>query len=497
MTSTSAITVGNIGGPRLTLGFDRFERLDLSRHLAVHGKLHTPMLEDLVKMCEQVDLRGRGGAGFPFARKIMAVASRIRYPSADQTDLLPGEERDDRRDSEDAVVVVNGAEGEPASYKDKVLLTRAPHLVLDGAEIAATALGTRRIVVAVESEEAARSIRAAITERRMPARVVLLAERFISGQAGAVINAINGEMPVPPTRKVRAAERGVDGCPTLLSNTETFAQLAVLTSLGPDLYASAGTEDEPGTTLLTIGGTKVVEAPLGTPLRTVLDYCDVPPGPAVLVGGYHGLWLDQRKANMAVLSRKGMRTVGGTVGAGIIVPLTEGTCPLGEVTRIVSYLARDSAGQCGPCRLGLPEIVRTLNALKSGSAIPDDVRRAAGIGRGRGACTHPDGTAKFVVSALDAFAADIDLHMRGGDCGMKTFGVLPLPVPKGSEGKVAIDWGRCDGHGLCAYLLPELIQLDRYGFPQVLGTEIPSWMERDVQRAIAMCPALALRVTPA
>ncbi|WP_051711768.1 NADH-quinone oxidoreductase subunit NuoF family protein [Spirillospora albida] len=490
---TSTIAVSNIGGPRLTLGFDRFDRLDLDRHLAVHGKLRTPELDDLARMAEQVDMRGRGGAGFPFARKLMAVAARVRRPGSDRLPLLPGEE-EARRSSEDVVVVVNGAEGEPGSMKDKVLLGRAPHLVLDGAQIAATALGTQRIVVAVESDEAARSVRAAISERRMPARVVRLTERFISGESGAVVRAVNGEFPIPPGVKVRAAESGVDGCPTLLSNTETFAQLAVLTSLGPDLYASAGTDDEPGTTLLTIGGTKVVEAPLGTSLRAVLDHCDVPPGQGVLVGGYHGMWLDEAAVTRAVLSRAGMRKVGGTVGAGIILPLGQGTCPLGEATRIASYLAAQSAGQCGPCRLGLPDVVRALNALTEGSGTVEDVRRAAGIGRGRGACTHPDGTAKFVLSAMEAFAEDIELHRFGGGCGRSTYGVLPLPVPDGSEARVAIDWSRCDGHGLCAYLVPELIQLDRYGFPVVLGTDIPSWMEKDVQRAVAMCPALALRV---
>ncbi|MQY02475.1 NADH-quinone oxidoreductase subunit NuoF family protein [Actinomadura macrotermitis] len=492
---TRAITVANIGGPRLTLGFERFERLDLDRHQAVHGRLSLPPLDDLVKMCEQVDMRGRGGAGFPFARKLRAVAARVVHPSADQAGLLPGERGETRRPAADAVVVVNGAEGEPGSQKDKVLLGRAPHLVLDGAQIAASALGTQRIVVAVESDEAARSVRAAIGERRLAARVVRLTERFISGESGAVIRAINGETPIPPGRKVRAAASGVDGCPTLLSNTETFAQLAVLTSLGPDLYASAGTGEEPGTTLLTIGGTQVVEAPYGTPLAAVLEHCGVPPGPGVLVGGYHGQWLGPAGVGRAVLSRAGMKAVGGTVGAGIILPLAEGTCPLGEVTRIASYLAAQSAGQCGPCRLGLPDVVRAMNALTDGSGSADDVRRAAGIGRGRGACSHPDGTARFVLSAVEAFAADIEVHRGGGSCGLPVFGVLPLPVPDGSEGRVAIDWSRCDGHGLCAYLVPELIQLDRYGFPVVLGTDVPSWLEKDVQRAVAMCPALALRMT--
>ncbi|MCP2338479.1 NADH-quinone oxidoreductase subunit NuoF family protein [Actinomadura rupiterrae] len=490
------VTVGAIGGARLTLGFDRFERLDLDRHQAVHGRLATPGLDEVLRLAEQADLRGRGGAGFPFARKLAAVAARLDHGGGrPHGEVLPGERRGRRVPAEDAVVVVNGAEGEPGSAKDRVLLTRAPHLVLDGAQIAATALGIERIVVAVEDGEAARSVREAVAERRMPARVVRLAERFVSGESGAVVRAVNGETPVPPGVKVRASDAGVDRCPTLLSNTETFAQLAVLTSLGADLYAAVGTADEPGTTLLTVGGTRVVEAPLGIRLGEVLAFCDTPADQGVLVGGYHGQWLAAPDVARAVLSRRGMRAVGGTVGAGIVLPLADGTCPLGEVTRIASYLAAQSAGQCGPCRLGLPDVVRALHALADGGGVVDDVRRAAGIGRGRGACSHPDGTARFVLSALEAFAEDVETHRWGGTCGRPTFGVLPLPVPTGEEARVAIDWSRCDGHGLCAYLVPELIQLDRYGFPVILGTDIPPWMERDVQRAVAMCPALALRIT--
>ncbi|SEF46416.1 NADH:ubiquinone oxidoreductase, NADH-binding subunit (chain F) [Thermomonospora echinospora] len=475
------VTVTGVGGPRLTLGFDRFDRLDLDRHRAMHGGLPAPSLGELVRMVEAADLRGRGGAGFPFARKLSAVARRSAR-SADGRAERP-------------VVVVNGAEGEPGSAKDKVLLARAPHLVLDGASVAASALGTDEIVLAVESGAAARSVRAAVAERRMPARVVRLPERFVAGQSGAVVRAINGRTPVPPGRRERAAGIGVDGRPTLVSNAETYAQLAVLASLGPDLYATAGTPDEPGTTLLTVGGTTVVEVPFGTRLAEVLDHCEAAAGQGVLVGGYHGRWLDPAAASRAVLSRAGMEAVGGTLGAGIVLPLTPGTCALGEVRRIAAYLAGQSAGQCGPCRLGLPDVVRALDDLADGSGGPDAVRRAAGVGRGRGACFHPDGTARFVLSALEAFADEIGAHRRGGSCGMPVYGVLPLPVPSGEEARLAVDWTRCDGHGLCGHLLPELVRLDRYGYPVLLDFDIPPWMEHDVQRAVGMCPALALRVT--
>src|SRR5205823_6610281 len=111
--------------------------------------------------------------------------------------------------------------------------------------------------------------------------------------------------PIPPGRKVRAAQSGVEGLPTLLSNAETYAQLAVLASLGPDLYSSIGTPKEPGTVLLTIGGETVVETAAGTPLVAAFDAAGAEVGQAVLVGGYHGNWITREAALQCEVSRAG------------------------------------------------------------------------------------------------------------------------------------------------------------------------------------------------
>ena len=120
-------------------------------------------------------------------------------------------------------------------------------------------------------------------------------ERFISGESGALVRGINGKRPIPPGRKILAAESGVDDLPTLLSNAATFAQLAVLALLGPERFAAVGMPEEPGTVLLSVGGSAenpaVVEVPTGVPLAAVLDICQAPAGDGVLVGGYHGMWL--------------------------------------------------------------------------------------------------------------------------------------------------------------------------------------------------------------
>jgi len=176
---------------RLTAGMDRHIRLDLATHLAVHGELPRLGAADMVQLAEQVKLRGRGGAGFPFARKVTAV---IESAARRQIDTM---------------VVVNATEGEPAAWKDKVLLAKAPHLILDGAVLAATALKARGIVIGVADDgRSARWVMEAIAERAMtvPTRVVLAPDRFISGEAGALVRGINGDVPIPPGRKVFAAD---------------------------------------------------------------------------------------------------------------------------------------------------------------------------------------------------------------------------------------------------------------------------------------------------
>jgi NADH:ubiquinone oxidoreductase subunit F (NADH-binding)/ferredoxin len=466
-------------------GFDRVERLDYRLHYEVHGPVSPLSSEDLLALAEQIDLRGRGGAAFPFARKARAVIDSAV-----------------RRDCQ-TVVVVNATEGEPASWKDKVLLTRAPHLVLDGAALAARALGSEGIVIGVADDGVGGdSLLQALSERRMPARttVVTVPHRFISGEGGALVRGINGEIPIPPGRKVRASDTGVAGLPTLLSNAETFAQLAIAARIGPRGFASVGTRKEPGTVLLTIGGSAgitVVETPTGVPLKEILRVCGTHPGQGVLVGGFHGKWITAEAAARAEVSRESLTEVGGVLGAGIIIPLGEDTCAIGEATRVVQYLAGQSAGQCGPCRLGLPDVARAIASLADGSggtAAMNTVRTSASAVRGRGACSHPDGTARFAISALDVFTEDIEAHVLHDGCGRSVRGVLPLPGAEISGKRLVVDWTRCDGHGLCAHVVPELIRLDDNGFPAFPDTPVPAWLEPGARRAVGICPALALRL---
>src|ERR1700677_1152953 len=478
-----------IGAARLTAGLDRMARLDLAAHRDVFGPLPRLTAAELIAMAEDVDLRGQGGAAFPFARKVQAVID-----SADANDCP-------------TIVVVNATEGEPGSVKDKMLMIRSPYLILSGAALAAEAIGASEIIIGVAGDELANSsMEAAIAAEpglRKLTRVVQVPDRFISGESGALIRGINGKRPVPPGHKVLACDSGVDDLPTLLSNASTFAQLAVLGLLGPERFAAVGTAAEPGTVLLSVGGSAgqpaVVEVPTGVPLGAVLDICLAPAGDGVLVGGYHGMWLPAETAYAVPVSRAGLAAVGGTLGSGIVLPLGDGTCPLGEVSRIASYLAGESAGQCGPCKLGLPSIARALAALIDGSGgidALDVARRSAAAVAGRGACSHPDGVTRFVLSALDVFTEDLAAHVFHSSCGRPVRGVLPLPESQEAMAskRLVVDWTRCRGHGLCAHLVPELIHLDDIGYPVMLNIPVPDWLAKDAEQAVERCPPPPLRV---
>lgn len=485
MTTTTDVEIpqgASLGPPRLTRGLDRLARINREGHRRIHGRSPYLSLSQVLAIAESVDMRGRGGAAFPFARKLRAVAKSAESRGAR------------------TVVLVNATEGEPASFKDKMLVARTPHLVLDGAMIAATALRAQEVVFGViEGGQAEQSLKDAVEELdvRGNIRIVRLPEAFVTGEGGALVRGVNGEVPIPPGRKVRAAERGVDGLPTLLSNAETYAQLAILARLGPRRYRELGTEKEPGTVMLTISGSIVVEVPTGVPLVEVLKRCGVGIGQGVLIGGYHGAFLSPEKAAIATVSRDGMSKLGATLGAGIVVPLPKDTCAIGEVAAVATYMGEQSAGQCGPCYLGLPAIARSVAELAEGRAGDETlmaITRGSKRVKGRGACHHPDGTTRFIGSAIETFTDDIRAHLEEGTCGRPVKGVLPLPGRK-TQTQLTVDWSRCDGHGVCALVVPDLLRLDADGFPIISKTSVPDWLEEDARHAVAMCPALALRLS--
>jgi NADH:ubiquinone oxidoreductase subunit F (NADH-binding) len=414
MSSASAAAAApRLGLPRLFAGIRRDGLpLGIAQHHAVHGGL--PSARGLIEEVTASGLRGRGGAGFPAGTKLAAVASARKRP----------------------VVVANGAEGEPVSFKDKLLLRRAPQLVLDGAALAAAAVGAREVVVAVDGSagEELGAVGAALDERRdrgLRWTLSVVPPGFVTGEETALVSALEGRAAKPAFTPPRPFERGLRGAPTLVQNVETLAHLALVARHGADWFRALGTSDEPGSALFTVSGAVarpgVYEAAFATPVATLVEQAGGVRGDpgAFLVGGFFGSWVDPAAARRLTLLDADLRRAGAALGAGAIVVLPAAACGVDQAARVARYLAHESAGQCGPCVHGLGSLAGALETLASGTG---DSRAAAhrwlAQVRDRGACRHPDGAARFVESSLDVFAAEIELHL-GGRCGGRRGEFLP------------------------------------------------------------------------
>jgi NADH:ubiquinone oxidoreductase subunit F (NADH-binding) len=345
---------------------------------------------ELISSLHAARLSGRGGAGFPAGRKIASV-----------TGAKP-------------VVVANGAEGEPLSRKDATLLMHAPHLVLDGLELAAKAVGADKVYLYLPTYVAA-AVSHALDERRKagidrykPA-VVEAPDTFVAGEESALVRRIEGGPALPRDRTLVTAISGVRGRPTLVNNVETLAHIALIARFGPHWFGSVGDQDDPGSMLVTLSGavTKpgVVEVPTGALLADLIERggaTDPKTVRAILVGGYHGRWIPASAFDSTPVS-----------GVGIVHALAMHECGLARTAAIADYLANQSARQCGPCRIGLPRLAHLLDKLahdRVDNTCLREIRRLVNLVDGRGACRHPDGTARLIRSALDTFSDDIEHH---------------------------------------------------------------------------------------
>ena len=374
-------------------------------------------------------MRGRGGAGFPTATKLRAVA-------------------DGRRPR---VVVANGAEGEPASGKDELLLTRSPHVVLDGLMLAAVALEANQAIIAVERTRprALRAVTTAVAERAaagldpVAIQVVPVPGRYVAGEESALVHLLNGGEAKPTVVPPRPFERGVGGRPTLIQNVETLVHLALIARHGPEWFRTVGTPDEPGSTLLTVGGAvarpSVFEVALGSRFDSLITAAggETEPVSAYLVGGYFGTWVRRDDLWERRLSATDLRSVGASLGAGVVTALPQSVCGLVETARVMRYLSEETAGQCGSCVNGLAAIADRVDTVARGRSTPmmrDELDRWSAMVEGRGACRLPDGAVRFLRSGLRAFAKEVASH-QNGRCSATRHEVF-LPIPH-----VGRDWG--------------------------------------------------------
>jgi NADH:ubiquinone oxidoreductase subunit F (NADH-binding) len=417
------------GLPRLLAGISYDRPMSLSEHEYYHGPLPgfgvggRDRPGRLIDVVQRSGLAGRGGAAFPTGRKMRSVAGR-RGP---------------------AVLVANGAEGEPASCKDRLLLTRVPHLVLDGISLAADAVGARDAYLCVHRQETGMlaSLQQAADDRRragidrVPVEIVGIPGRYVSSEQTAIAAFLGGGPGKPTLTPPRLDERGVGGRPTLANNVETLAHLALIARHGDGWFRSIGLPSATGSALITVSGAierpGVYEIELGTPIGEVIMMAGGPTErpQALLAGGYFGRWLPAEYAWPIPLSQPTLRVVGGAMGAGILICLPVTACGLAETARVLRYLAEETAGQCGPCVFGLPALADALADLAYQGGRAGALRQVSQllpVIEGRGACRHPDGATALVRSALRTFSDDARRHGHSGPCyGVQRDPLLPVP----------------------------------------------------------------------
>ncbi len=394
----------------------------------------------LIAELEASGLRGRGGAGFPTGRKWRTVLAN-------------------RGELESASVVVNGAEGEPGTFKDRAILRANPYQVLEGALIAARAVAADQVIVALKrsfATEAAR-VRAAIDEVRragwaagIEVGVFEGPGEYLYGEETALLETIDGRWPfpriAPPYRRgVReiveteadlgtasglAADVEMAGptpetiaSPTLVDNVETLANVARIIADGEAWFRMDGTSESPGTIVCTVTGhtrrAGVGEVVMGTPLREVLDAIGGGPRPGrritAVLPGVSNAFISEDQFHVAV-SYEGFAAIGSGLGsAGFVV--YDDTDDLTAVAAGASrFLAVESCGQCVPCKqdgLALAELLAKLCRSQAHTADLETIRRRLDTVTIGARCSLATQQQTIVRSLLDRYRADVDAHLAG------------------------------------------------------------------------------------
>ena len=421
-----------LSGPTLSSGGE-----ELASHTARWG--HLPAIDGagVRALLRGSHLDGRGGGGFPLIRKVETAR------------LSPGR----------PVLIVNASESEPASRKDRTLCRQRPHLVLDGASLLARSLGVDDVVVHTHRGGASPSgALSSAVAYRVAARLADPAwklsegpDRYVSGESSAVAGYVEGGEARPHFTTQPLAVEGPSGRPTVVSNAETVAQLAVIARIGPVAWNALGAPSSPGPRLVTLVG--AVSRP-GSVLEltgpgTIADLLTadgvVAPPAAVLVGGFAGTWIVGEEAWQTPFDRDALGCMGAAPGCGLIGVLPHAACALNETARIVRYLAGESAGQCGTCVVGLPQLADSMEALAGGSFRRRGLRKMTALADtilGSGACNHPDAVVRLIHSTLDVFHDDVVRHLAGSPCRgsdhppvIAVPDAVPAPLTDGSSWK--------------------------------------------------------------
>ncbi|MGH9189261.1 MAG: NADH-ubiquinone oxidoreductase-F iron-sulfur binding region domain-containing protein [Acidimicrobiales bacterium] len=410
-----------------------------------------------VDRIEASGLRGRGGAGFPTGRKWRTI-------------------RENASDRLAATVVVNAAEGEPGSFKDRAILRANPYRVLEGALVAARTVGADAVVVALKASfgpELAR-VRAAIEEVRaagwaagVELMVVEGPSHYLYGEETGLMEVLAGRNPFPrlaPPFRHGLDELGPDtrsaadeplagptgetaAAPTLVNNVETFANVGGIVARGPAWFRSAGTEESPGTVVCTVSGDTrragVAEVAMGTPLSDVIEAIGggVAPGRqvAAVLSGVANPIVPGRLVGTAV-SHEAMAAIGSGLGAAGFLVFDDATDPVAIAAGVSRFLAVESCGQCQPCKQDGLALAELLGRLCGPDARPADAAAVADH-----AATVADGARcylatqqqRVVESLLHLYPGQVRAHAEAAAVAVEP--VLVAPIADLSDGIVTLD----------------------------------------------------------
>ncbi len=374
----------------------------------------------IISIIEQAGLRGLGGSGFPSYKKWQFVADQPANP--------------------DKYLICNGNEDEPGTFKDAHLLANSPHQVVEGAIISALANGINKIVFYINPEQkiALEKLRIAVEQwqtsdlfartelelgQELSFRVMASSGHYIGGEETAAIESVEGNFPFPRGKPPFPAISGVHGCPTLINNIETLANVPHILSNGAQWYQALGCGDSAGTKIYCLSGDVlkpgVYELPMGTPLEELIF--TVGGGmllekkiKAIFTGGASSSILTPEDIDVP-LDFDSVKARGSSLGTGAMIVVSEGTGIVKRVTEYVNFYAHSSCGQCPPCKTGTFYISQILNKIDTGQASSFDLDSLINLCKilpGSGRCHLLDGAIKIVDSSLLHFVDEYKSSLK-------------------------------------------------------------------------------------
>ena len=370
--------------------------------------------EEVIEIVKNSGLRGRGGAGFPTGLKWSFMPKDSEKPH---------------------YLLCNADESEPGTFKDRELLRWTPHQLIEGCAIGAYAIGAEQIYIYCRGEffEANQVLGKAVEDayeegilgRNVFGSKITIeltvhtgAGAYICGEETGLMNSLEGRRGEPRIKPPFPAAAGLFGLPTTINNVETLSAIPHIVRNGADWYRKWGTEKSPGTKLFCVSGHVErpgnYELPLGFPLKTLIE--DVCGGirngkalKAVIPGGSSVPILTAEQVETCLLSYEGVEEAGSMLGCASVIVMDEGTDIVHQVTRMASFYAHESFGQCTPCREGTAWVTNILRKLENGQGKEEDLDTLIELTdqmTGTTICVLSDSVAAPVQSSIRYFRED-------------------------------------------------------------------------------------------